>query len=71
VRRLEKEIKEKKFRVVIADESHLLKNYKTERTKAILPILKVNLFSISSFLMIERLLTQTNNTFRARKDAFC
>ncbi|XP_033099293.1 SWI/SNF-related matrix-associated actin-dependent regulator of chromatin subfamily A-like protein 1 [Anneissia japonica] len=34
------ELKSKKFHVVIMDESHFLKNFKTARTKAAIPILK-------------------------------
>jgi hypothetical protein len=32
----------KKFKVVIADESHLLKTYSTQRTKKTVPLLKAN-----------------------------
>eukprot|EP00741_Cyanophora_paradoxa_P021760 tig00000241_g21003.t1 len=36
----EEELGACRFKVIIADESHALKNYKTKRTKAILPMLK-------------------------------
>lgn len=39
--RLAEDIHARKFRVVVADESHLLKNYNTKRTKVICPILQV------------------------------
>lgn len=35
------QLNEKKFKVIIADESHLLKTYSTQRTKRTVPLLKV------------------------------
>jgi SWI/SNF-related matrix-associated actin-dependent regulator 1 of chromatin subfamily A len=34
------QIMEKKFKVVIADESHYIKNQEAKRTKALVPILR-------------------------------
>jgi SWI/SNF-related matrix-associated actin-dependent regulator 1 of chromatin subfamily A len=41
VAKMEDQIANRRFKVIIADESHLLKSYSAKRTKVIQPLLKV------------------------------